>query len=386
MPGSIFDGRYKVVKQVGEGGMGRVYEVEDIRSGGRFALKVLLKRLLDSEGAVERFRREVEILSHIKNSAVPRIKGWGCFDGDYYYVSEFIDGSSLSKMLKRDGAWGSKPACRLVVRVADALHAAHRMGIVHRDVKPHNIMLGRSGSVHLVDFGVARGQLENMKTITTTGMILGTPEYMAPEQLDSHRVDRRCDVYSLGVVFFELLTGSRPFSGKTPFEVAMKHKNEPPPHPRMLRNNVPLWLDEIIMKCLEKNPENRYNTAAELRDLLKEVRSTGVKRRRQMSNGDVAIENETGLTEWPLILLSRRSKPGWEPGIALKFEGHFFHLDEVLSPTRKNRAWTYRFSPWEDSAIFRKIVDYSAVCASEKRAIWSPLASMCQWFRRGDPS
>jgi serine/threonine-protein kinase len=213
--------------------MGRVYRARDLVGDADRALKVLRPELQDEPGRGDRFKREFGILSRLHHEAVPRVLAFGEAGAELYFVSELVEGEDLKRLLERRGVSPPGEAAVLAATVADALQAAHALGIVHRDVKPGNIMISPGGGVHLLDFGLARGVGVDMTALTRTGTILGTPAYMSPEQFDAFGVDERSDIYSLGVVLFELLTGRLPFKGSSLVSVALKHKTEPPP---LIRN------------------------------------------------------------------------------------------------------------------------------------------------------
>jgi serine/threonine protein kinase len=227
---------------------------------------------------------------------------------------------------------------------------------VHRDVKPHNVMLTTSGEVRLIDFGVARDAAVNVTAITSTGHTVGTPQYMAPEQFNGGRVDARADIYSLGVLLFEATTGRLPFHGDTPIAVGLKHTTEAPPHPRAIRPEVSMLLDRIILKCLEKDPVDRYPTAADVaRDLR---RSAGAKRTVKRTHaGDFVVHEETG-EEWALVLASGREKPEWVSGMTLQHGGQFFKLERVDYDTSYPSPFVYRFTFSPESEVIRRFVDY----------------------------
>ncbi len=357
--GELFAGRYRVEAFLGRGGMGTVYRVSDEGDDRRpKALKVLHAAIRDEPGGLERFQREAGLLARIRHGGIPSIHDFGTSDGEAYYVSDLVDGTDLKEEIRRRGPWPPAEAAALVATVADALGAAHAAGIVHRDVKPQNVMLARDGSVKLVDFGIARRVGVGGGTITATGVTLGTPEYMSPEQFESARVDARSDVYSLGVVLFELLTGSPPFGGDTPMAVAMKHRNEPPPLVRSLRGEVPAWLDRIVQTCLEKDRSRRFGSAAELAGALRRPRAAGHLRRRRLPTGDVAVEDDAEETEWALVLEVAEERPEWQPGMALLFSGQHYRLYDSLPPSSPDDRWTYRFGFWPEEEVLRGIVDY----------------------------
>ena len=212
----MFGERYRVVSLLGSGGMGQVFRVEDQTSGQALALKVLRPLDGDDGDRVRRFQREIQILTRIQHPAVLRILDWGDSPAGLYFVTELVDGEDLKLAIRRRGPWPAAEAAALGATLADALAAAHAQGVVHRDVKPNNVMIARDGSVRLLDFGLARGAGIDLTTLTRTGTILGTPGYMSPEQFDAHGVDERSDLYSLGVVLFEVLTGRLPFTRPDP--------------------------------------------------------------------------------------------------------------------------------------------------------------------------
>ncbi|HSP17509.1 MAG TPA: serine/threonine-protein kinase [Thermoanaerobaculia bacterium] len=303
----VFASRYHIVEVVGRGGMGSVFRVTDERDRGTYALKVLHAAAGGSSWSLKRFRREAEILGRIAHPAVPKIHDFGVVDDSMYLLTDFIDGTNLRDVIAGSGALPVGEVVRIGSEVADCLNAAHEHGVVHRDMKPHNVMLTRDGQVRLIDFGVARDAAVNATAITATGFTVGTPQYMSPEQFNGVRVDARSDIYSLGVVLFEASTGRLPFHGDTPTALGMKHVGEPPPHPRALRAEIPMLLNRIILKCLEKNPADRYPTAGDLaRDLR---RSAEAKRSVQRTRaGDFIVHEDIG-EEWALVLASSKEKP-----------------------------------------------------------------------------
>ncbi len=360
----VFGGRYEVVAELGRGGMGRVLRVRDREDGRELALKVLHSEPDPRPERLDRFRREIAVLAKMEHPAIPRIHGWGSEGADLFFVSDLVPGVDLKLEIQRRGALPVPEACAVVATVADALASAHARGIVHRDVKPNNIMIAPDGSVRLLDFGLARGMGIDMITLTRTGTIVGTPGYMSPEQFDGQDVDERTDIYSLGVVLFEVLTGRLPFTGKTPIAVAMKHKTEPPPLPRSLRGDLPAWLERLVLQCLEKAPERRLQSMTQLGAELKRPRPAGRPQKRRLPSGDSVLEDQAGATDWSLVLQAPREKVGWSQGMALGFEERFYRLDAIEAPEAAGGRWTYRFQPWTEGEVFRRFVDYAHDCAA----------------------
>jgi serine/threonine-protein kinase len=378
--GQVFAGRYRVDALIGAGGMGQVFRARDTREHRDLALKVLHpSRDLDAD-RTERFKREIGILSRIKHPAVPAIVDFGLHESELFFVSELVDGTDLKTEMKRRGAWNPIDAAALAAGVAEGLSGAHALGVVHRDVKPSNIMIGRDGAVKLLDFGLARGVGIDVTTLTRTGTIVGTPAYMSPEQFDTHGVDERSDIYSLGVVLFEMLTGKLPFTGQTPVAIAIKHKIEPARPPRALRSELPAWIDRVVVRCLEKDPARRFPTASDLSAELRRVRGSGPQARR-LPSGDSVIEDDSGATSFALVLSSPSEKTGWARGMAFRIEERYYRLDAVHAPAGDSRRWTYRFAAWPEGQVFRRLVDYDQDCA-ERNAPGGGLGSkLARWMK-----
>jgi tRNA A-37 threonylcarbamoyl transferase component Bud32 len=370
-PGSVVAERYEVLGLLGAGGMGEVYRVRDAQGGEERALKLIRAEDEDDPEREQRFRREIAVLSKIRHPAVPPVLDWGVSSGALFFVTEILPGPDLKLSLQQRGPWPIEEVCRVGASVADALQAAHAQGIVHRDVKPGNLMLAADGSVRLLDFGLARGHGVDMSTLTRTGVIVGTPAYMAPEQLDGRPVDERTDVYSLGVVLFELLTGTLPFQAPNAMALAVKHLVEPPPSPRALRPELPAWLERAVLRCLEKNPARRFPTAAALRAELAEPR-TGRLRSRRLATGDLLLEDPGA--EWAMALASASEKTGWALGMALRLEERLFRLDAIEAPREKGGRWGYRFALWPSEIVLRAVVDYEQDAAGRRSAADGSLA------------
>ena len=325
--------------------MGTVYSVVDGTDGRRRALKVVHSAVMEGPEGLDRFRREVELLSRVRHPAVPAVLEWGTDEGEAYYVTELIDGSDLKTEIRRLGLVPPRDAARLASEIAEALHAAHLAGVIHRDVKPQNVMLGADGRVHLVDFGIARSVGRGTRIFTGTGITLGTPEYMSPEQFETPRVDARSDIYSLGVLLFEMLTGGLPFTGDSPVAVAISHRTEAPRDVRTLGPDVPAWLARIVSTCLEKDRARRFANAADLAMALRKSWTTWPVRTRHLASGDVVREEDPEVEGFALVLESPSEKTGWESGMALVFEGRHYRLSDFLAPARTVDPWTYRFVP-----------------------------------------
>ncbi len=270
--GSIVDGKFRITKKLGEGGMGAVYLGEHVKMGRMSAIKVMSKSMANDPDAIARFNREASNASRIAHNNVCGIYDFGeTDDGIIYLAMEFIEGEVLTDLIEREGALAPKRAPNLLKQTADALEAAHELGIVHRDLKPDNIMIARSRDgtdlVKVVDFGIAKavGGDDEGQHVTKTGLVVGTPEYMSPEQLSGDKVDGRSDIYSLALVFFRMLTGTLPFQADTAQEIMIKRlTDEPMKLAEALPSGAfPAGLQQTMDKALQRMPGNRYQHAAQ---------------------------------------------------------------------------------------------------------------------------
>jgi serine/threonine-protein kinase len=264
-PEQVVGGRYRVVRKLGGGGMADVYLCEDLTLGRHVAIKVLLQRYLNDPTFVERFRREAKAAAGLNQQNLVSIYDWGEVDGTYYIAMEYVEGETLKDLIRRRGRLSGNESVAVTTQLLAAVDFAHRSGIVHRDIKPQNVMLDRSGTVKVMDFGIARAGDSGM---TEAGSILGTAQYLAPEQAKGYPVDERSDLYSVGVCLYEMLTGTVPFKGDSAVTVALKHVNEVPAEPAELVPSLPYALNQIVLKAMAKDPADRYQSAAEFaRDL-----------------------------------------------------------------------------------------------------------------------
>ncbi|MGE5741420.1 MAG: protein kinase domain-containing protein [Candidatus Aminicenantes bacterium RBG_16_66_30] len=262
VPGTEFAGRYRILDELGRGGMGRVYKALDREISETIALKVLVPALSADEKMIERFRNELKLARRISHKNVCRIFDLGNCEGTYFITMEFVPGDNLKSIIQMMGPLAPPRALAVAGQVCDGLAEAHRLGIVHRDLKSSNIMIDREGRARILDFGIALAA--GSKGLTDRGALVGTPEYMAPEQVEGETVDERADIYSLGVILFEMSTGRVPFEGLTPLSVALQHRSARPPDPRTLNGQTPIGLSGIIARCLEKDPASRYQKIEDL--------------------------------------------------------------------------------------------------------------------------
>jgi len=259
--GTLFDGRYQVVRKLGAGGMANVYLAEDQELGRRVAIKILNDRHANDEQFVERFRREAKNAAALSHPNIVSIYDRGEAEGTYYIAMEYLDGRSLKELVVSRGPAPLNVTIEYVRQILSALRFAHRHGIVHRDIKPHNVLVDAEGRVKVTDFGIARAGTSQM---TEAGSIVGTAQYLSPEQARGTAVDQRSDLYSLGIVLYELLTGTLPFNGDTPVEIAMKHLSQTPEPPSQLRPELPHDADLVVARALAKDPDDRYQSADEM--------------------------------------------------------------------------------------------------------------------------
>jgi serine/threonine-protein kinase len=271
--GRVLAERYHMLKRLGEGGMGKVYLAEHVKMNRQCAVKVMNGALLNDSDSAQRFAREASNAARIIHPNVAAVFDYGEADGVVYLVMEYVEGEPLTRLLERETALAPARAVDIARQVAEALVAAHELGIVHRDLKPDNIIVaaGRNGRdiAKVVDFGIAKAIEEApSESLTRTGLVIGTPEYMSPEQLLGDPVDARSDVYSLGCILYQMLTGRRTFDEPTREQMIKRRLTEKAPHPRELVQDVPKTLDLIVARMLNRTPQDRYATAAEVRDLL----------------------------------------------------------------------------------------------------------------------
>ncbi len=260
--GSLLFGRYEVIEEIGSGGMGNVYRVFDRTINEMVALKIIRPEIATDRNVIERFGQELKTARKISHRNICRMFDIGEEAGVHYITMEYVTGEDLRSLIRRIGQLNVAKAIDIAKQICEGLAEAHAVGVIHRDLKPQNIMVDREGNAKIMDFGIAR--FIRTKGVTTTGTIIGTPEYMSPEQAEGKAADQRSDIYSLGILLFEALTGQVPFDGETPLSVAIKHKMELPPDPRKLNVHIPGDLGNLVLRCLEKEKEKRYQAVSEI--------------------------------------------------------------------------------------------------------------------------
>jgi eukaryotic-like serine/threonine-protein kinase len=331
--GRTFDSRYVIERKLGSGGMADVYLAEDQELGRRVALKLLDDRHASDEQFVERFRREAQSAAGLNHPSIVSIFDRGYAEGTYYIAMEFLDGRTLKELLVKNGPTPVPIAIDYARQILGALAFAHRNGIVHRDIKPHNIVVGGDGRLKVTDFGIARSGASQM---TEAGSIVGTAQYLSPEQARGAPVDPRSDLYSLGIVLYEMLTGKVPFTGDTPVEIAMKHLSQVPDPPSKLRSDVPHDLDAVVMRALAKDPEQRYSSAEEMdADLARVARGVAVSR--ETEDAMTQVLSGAGLTSAQTMIQRPRTAVTPPAPPAYRSAGYY----DYEEPPRGRSIW-----PW----------------------------------------
>ena len=335
MIGRTFDRRYVIERKLGSGGMADVYLAEDQELGRRVALKLLDERHASDEQFVERFRREAQSAAGLNHPSIVSIFDRGYAEGTYYIAMEFLDGRTLKELLVKNGPTPIPIAIDYARQILGALAFAHRNGIVHRDIKPHNIVVGGDGRLKVTDFGIARSGASQM---TEAGSIVGTAQYLSPEQARGAPVDPRSDLYSLGVVLYEMLTGKVPFTGETPVEIAMKHLSQVPEPPSELRSDVPHDLDAVVMRALAKDPDQRYDSAEEMdADLARVARGVAVSR--ETEDAMTQVLSGAGISTAATMIQRPRSSVTAPPAPPVyRAPGGYYDYEE---PPRGRSIW-----PW----------------------------------------
>src|ERR1700688_1770434 len=260
-PETIIDGRYRVISRLGSGGMAEVYLAQDQLLGRQVAIKVLHHHFAEDHEFVERFKREASSAAALSPPNIVGIFDRGEWNGTYYIAMEYVAGRSLKAIVREDGALEPALAIDIVIQILRAARFAHRRGVIHRDLKPHNVILDEEDRARVTDFGIARAGASDM---TLTGSIMGTAQYLSPEQAQGYAVSATADLYSVGVILYELLTGVVPFDGETAVAIAFKQVSAEPQPPSALRQGIPASLDAVVLRVLAKDPAQRYADADEL--------------------------------------------------------------------------------------------------------------------------
>jgi serine/threonine-protein kinase len=326
---TLFDGRYLITRKLGSGGMANVYLAQDQELGRRVAIKILDDRHARDEQFVERFRREAQNAAGLSHPNIVSIYDRGDSEGTYYIAMEHVEGRTLKELLVARGPSPLGIAIDYTRQILSALRFAHRNGIVHRDIKPHNVIVDGEGRVKVMDFGIARAGAASQ--MTEAGSIIGTAQYLSPEQARGAPVDQTSDLYSTGIVLYELLTGSVPFTGETPVEIAMKHLSQAPVPPSTHRPEVPRDLDYVVLRALAKDPADRYHSAEEMdSDLERIARGIGV-------SAETAEAATTVLSRTDVGEAATTIGPAPPPSTTYT-PGRYYEYDE---PPRRSSLW-----PW----------------------------------------
>jgi serine/threonine protein kinase/predicted Zn-dependent protease len=291
--GSVFAGRYQIIEELGKGGMGQVYKATDSKINEKVALKLIKPEIAQDKKTLERFSHELKTARKISHKNVGRMYELMEDKSLHFITMEYVSGQDLKGLIRQSAPLSVSRTIKVTKQICEGLSEAHRMGVVHRDLKPSNIMIDRDGDIKIMDFGIARSLKE--KGITGAGVMIGTPEYMSPEQVEAKEVDQRSDIYSLGILLYEMITGKLPFEADTPFAVGIKQKSENPQPPKELNPQIPDDLNQVILKCLEKEKSNRYQSAGEVRSGLEKIEKglpttdTEVTQRKPLTSKEITV-------------------------------------------------------------------------------------------------
>ena len=269
--GTLVDGRYLIQNRLGSGGMADVYCAEDRQLGRRVALKILHRRFSRDQEFVERFRREAQAAAGLQHPNVVSVYDRGRFDDTYYIAMEYLPGRSLKQLIREEAPLDPLRAIDITIQILKAARFAHRRGVIHRDLKPHNVIVDDSGHAKVTDFGIARAGASDM---TETGSIMGTAQYLSPEQAQGQRVAAASDLYSIGIILYEMLAGRVPFAGDSAVSIALKHVSEQPTPLHELRPKIDPVLNQAVMRALEKDPARRYASADDFIAALEQARAS----------------------------------------------------------------------------------------------------------------
>ncbi|MGE3621810.1 MAG: Stk1 family PASTA domain-containing Ser/Thr kinase [Acidimicrobiia bacterium] len=329
----VFNGRYELHRLLGRGGMAEVYLARDQLLDRPVAVKVLFPEHARDPNFVERFRREAQAAANLNHPNIVGVFDWGQSDGTYFIVMEYVDGRSLAEILRTEGPLHPDRAADVIADVAAALGFAHRNGVVHRDVKPGNVLVTPSGQVKVADFGIARAiESHPEDNLTQAGTVMGTATYFSPEQARGSSVDPRSDIYSLGCVLYELLLGRPPFTGDSPVAIAYKHVQEAPTPPRQLSPAVPPAMEAIVLKCLAKNPVNRYPSAEDLRADLRRYREGS----RILAEPVMPPPVDPGATG---VIAATTAGPAYTSAYPAAADDERYYDDEDDEPERRSSPW-----------------------------------------------
>src|ERR1700721_3148969 len=262
--GSDFGTRYRIEALLGEGGMGRLYKAYDKELDRTVAIKVVRRGVMGEEDALSRFKQELVLASKISHKNILRIHDLGEVDGMKFITMAYVDGHDLHQIIKDGTKLPLERVLKFATQLAGALAAAHAENVVHRDLQPQNILVDKNDQVYISDFGLAKSFAEGAVGMTQTGALLGTPRYMSPEQVEGKPTDGRSDIYAYGLILYEMATGEVPFDGDSTLGVMYQRIKEKPKSPKLVNPSLPDWLVRIIMRCLEKDPEARYQNAYEI--------------------------------------------------------------------------------------------------------------------------
>jgi serine/threonine-protein kinase len=307
----VFGRRYRVTERIGTGGMADVYKAIDETLGRTVAVKVMHARYADDPDFVQRFRHEASAAANLSHPAIVNIYDYGVERGTYYIVMELVRGTDLKQIVKQRGALDPIKVAEYGAQACAALTVAHGYGIIHRDIKPQNIVLAPDGGIKVMDFGIARAVDSDA---TQTGSVLGTAQYVSPEQAQGQKLGPESDLYSLGVVLYELATGRLPFDGETPVSVALRHVNDIAPAPRSINPNIPPALEAVILKSMQKDPAKRYRSAEDMReDLLRVVAGRSVAAAPRVDDTSVmpAVGRANAPADIERVDTERRGMSGW---------------------------------------------------------------------------